>query len=62
MTAETFVPLASTLPVPVADTRRPRVIMRRNGDLADMLFEWIPDATLRRRVLVDKPARLYDFK
>ena len=33
-----------------------------DGDLADMLTAWIPDAALRKAVLVDNPARLYDFK
>jgi hypothetical protein len=37
------------------------VIMPNNRDLADMPLEWIPDAALRRRVLVDNPGRLYDF-
>lgn len=29
--------------------------------LLDLLLDWIPDAPLRRRVLVDNPARLYGF-
>ena len=29
--------------------------------LADMLAEWVPDETQRRKVLVDNPARLYGF-
>jgi len=32
-----------------------------DGDLADALADWLPDAALRRRILVDNPARLYDF-
>ena len=32
-----------------------------DGDLVDLLGEWIPDAALRRRVLVDNPAQLYAF-
>lgn len=36
--------------------------MPNDGDLADMLLDWIPDEALRKRVLVDNPARLYDFK
>jgi predicted TIM-barrel fold metal-dependent hydrolase len=35
--------------------------MPNDGDLADLLPAWIPDAELRRRVLVDNPARLYGF-
>ena len=31
------------------------------GDLVDLLPEWIPDETLRRKVLVENPARLYSF-
>ena len=33
-----------------------------DGDLADMLLDWVPDESRRRRILVDNPARLYDFK
>jgi len=35
--------------------------MPNDGDLADMVLDWIPDAKLRARVLADNPARLYDF-
>ena len=35
--------------------------MPNDGDLADLLPDWIPDEALRRRVLVDNPARLYGF-
>jgi len=35
--------------------------MPNDGDLADLLAGWIPDEALRRRVLVDNPARLYGF-
>lgn len=35
--------------------------MPNDGDLVDLLPEWIPDATVRHRVLVDNPARLYGF-
>jgi len=31
------------------------------GRLRNLLPDWIPDAAQRRRVLVDNPARLYDF-
>jgi 2-pyrone-4,6-dicarboxylate lactonase len=32
-----------------------------DGDLVDLLAEWIPDAAVRRRVLTDNPTQLYDF-
>jgi 2-pyrone-4,6-dicarboxylate lactonase len=35
--------------------------MPNDGQLADVLAEWIPDATLRRQVLARNPARLYGF-
>jgi predicted TIM-barrel fold metal-dependent hydrolase len=31
------------------------------GDLTDLLTTWVPDEALRRRILVDNPARLYGF-
>ncbi len=35
--------------------------MPNDGDLADALGEWLPDAAVRRKVLVDNPGRLYGF-
>jgi len=35
--------------------------MPNDGDLADLLAAWVPDEALRRRVLVENPARLYRF-
>jgi 2-pyrone-4,6-dicarboxylate lactonase len=35
--------------------------MPNDGELLDLLAKWIPDEELRRRVLVDNPAALYDF-
>ena len=35
--------------------------MPNDGDLLDALADWAPDAELRRRILVDNPARLYGF-
>lgn len=32
-----------------------------DGELADALIGWLPDAADRKRVLVDNPAKLYDF-
>ena len=31
------------------------------GLLLDQFFEWVPDAAVRQKVLVDNPARLYGF-
>ena len=39
-----------------------RALMPEDPLLADLLAEWVPDETQRRKVLVDNPARLYDFK
>jgi 2-pyrone-4,6-dicarboxylate lactonase len=35
--------------------------MPNDGELADLLEAWVPDEELRKRVLVDNPARLYGF-
>jgi predicted TIM-barrel fold metal-dependent hydrolase len=35
--------------------------MPNDGDLADALGEWLPDAAVRHKVLVENPARLYGF-
>ncbi len=35
--------------------------MPNDGDLADVLADWIPDAGLREQVLVRNPAKLYRF-
>jgi predicted TIM-barrel fold metal-dependent hydrolase len=35
--------------------------MPNDGDLADLLARWVPDADVRKHVLVDNPARLYGF-
>jgi predicted TIM-barrel fold metal-dependent hydrolase len=35
--------------------------MPNDGDLADLLALWVPDADIRRCVLVDNPVRLYGF-
>ncbi len=35
--------------------------MNTDGGGADALVEWLPDATARQKILVDNPARLYDF-
>jgi 2-pyrone-4,6-dicarboxylate lactonase len=35
--------------------------MPNDGELADLLASWVPDARLREQVLVDNPAKLYGF-
>jgi 2-pyrone-4,6-dicarboxylate lactonase len=35
--------------------------MPNDGDLCDLLEGWIPDQELRHKVMVENPARLYDF-
>jgi predicted TIM-barrel fold metal-dependent hydrolase len=35
--------------------------MPNDAELVDLLADWIPDARTRQQVLVDNPARLYDF-
>jgi predicted TIM-barrel fold metal-dependent hydrolase len=35
--------------------------MPNDGELADLLEAWVPDAAMRKRVLVDNPAALYGF-
>ena len=45
----------SDWPHPNSDT------MPDDGDLVDMIPEWIPDEALRKKVLVDNPAALYGF-
>jgi len=35
--------------------------MPNDGDLVDLLADWIPDPVLRQKVLVDNPKKLYDF-
>ncbi len=32
-----------------------------DADLLDLLLEWVPDETTRRKTLVDNPAKLYGF-
>jgi predicted TIM-barrel fold metal-dependent hydrolase len=35
--------------------------MPNDGELADVLADWIPDARMREQVLVRNPAKLYGF-
>jgi 2-pyrone-4,6-dicarboxylate lactonase len=41
--------------------RRWAMPMPNDGDLADLLLDWIPDAALRNRVLANNPAALYGW-
>jgi predicted TIM-barrel fold metal-dependent hydrolase len=34
---------------------------RDTGELLNLLGDWIPDPTARRKVLADNPARLFGF-
>ncbi len=43
-------------PHPRMDTPMPDA-----GHLLDLFQDWVPDADIRRRILVDNPARLYSF-
>ncbi len=36
-------------------------IMPNDGDLLDMMLDWVPDEAMRNRILVDNAAMLYDF-
>ena len=35
--------------------------MPNDGDLLDLLFDWVPDATKREKILVDNAAELYNL-
>lgn len=35
--------------------------MPNDGELADLLLDWVPDAAIREQILVRNPARLYGF-
>ena len=48
---------ASNWPHPGASKDR----MPDDADLLDLLLEWAPDDTIRRKILVDNPAELYRF-
>ena len=75
-TAETEAPYTDVLPVARAlvekapdrmvwgsDWPHPfvHIPMPNDGELLDMLWDWVPDAKLREQILVHNPARLYDF-
>jgi predicted TIM-barrel fold metal-dependent hydrolase len=35
--------------------------MPNDGDLVDLLAQWVPDEATRRRILCDNPAALFGF-
>lgn len=35
--------------------------MPNDGDLVELLCDWVPDAAIRHRILVDNPTELYNF-
>jgi 2-pyrone-4,6-dicarboxylate lactonase len=35
--------------------------MPNDGDLCELLLDWVPDEAARKKILVDNPARLYGF-
>jgi predicted TIM-barrel fold metal-dependent hydrolase len=39
-----------------------KIPMPNDGDIADLLAAWVPDEATRKKILVDNPAKLYDFK
>jgi 2-pyrone-4,6-dicarboxylate lactonase len=76
ITGCTATPYDDVIPIAraLAETRADRMIwgtdwphpicpvpMPNDGDLTDHLADWLPDETLRRRVLVDNPAQFYGF-
>jgi len=38
-----------------------RTAMPNDGDLFDVFAQWVPDPAMRKRILVDHPAQVYDF-
>ncbi len=36
--------------------------MPNDGDLIDLIGEWMPDEATRKKILVDNPAKLYSFQ
>ena len=38
-----------------------KTAMPNDGDLFDVLTRWVPDAEMRRKILVENPQRLYGF-
>ncbi len=38
-----------------------KTAMPNDGDLFDVFCRWVPDAAMRKRILVDNPATVYDF-
>jgi predicted TIM-barrel fold metal-dependent hydrolase len=36
--------------------------MPNDGDLVDQIAVWVPDESVRKRILVDNPEQLYGFE
>ena len=36
-------------------------LMPNDGDLFDLLADWVPDEAMRRKILVDQPRQVYGF-
>ena len=36
-------------------------VMPNDGDLIDLMLDWVPEETVRNRILADNPRALYDF-
>jgi 2-pyrone-4,6-dicarboxylate lactonase len=36
-------------------------VMPNDGDLLDLMLDWVPDEATRNRILIDNPRKLYDF-
>ena len=58
--------LAAAAPTPIpwgTDWPHPNAAqMPDDGDLVDLLADFLPSQELRQQVLVDNPARLYPFR
>jgi 2-pyrone-4,6-dicarboxylate lactonase len=38
------------------------MVMPNDGDLLDLMLDWVPDETTRHRILVQNPNMLYGFQ
>jgi predicted TIM-barrel fold metal-dependent hydrolase len=37
------------------------MVMPNDGDLLDLMLDWVPDEATRNRILVQNPGKLYGF-
>jgi predicted TIM-barrel fold metal-dependent hydrolase len=35
--------------------------MPNDGDLIDLMLDWVPDEAIRKRIFTDNPAELFNF-